>query len=336
MKILQLLLFLFISYSSFAQYTKENVEFYNGQQKLSGTFLTPGLSGKHPVILFLHGSGNMTRMGFESYAEDYAKLGFASLYYDKRGAGQSIPYEDNLNSAYLDVLTDDALAAITYLKTRKDVDTSRIGIWGISQAGWVVTRLATKFPDLGFVVMISGGDAPPYESELFSFKQEFKKQNLSEDDYLKAVEIAESWLLMLGTGDKNQFIMKLDAIEDGSKLKELDNWLRPKIPEDKNFATSSEWVYNYKPANDIQQLKCPILLLFGEKDTDHPTELAIAEWTKGLSHTGNNDITIVNFPNAGHGIRMRENYTGDGRPPFAPGYKETLAGWLFYYLEKKD
>jgi hypothetical protein len=51
-----------------------------------------------------------------------------------------------------------------------------------------------------------------------------------------------------------------------------------------------------------------------------------------LRKAGNDQVTLIVFPGAGHGIRMREGYTGSGQAPFADGYAEVQLGWLWRYL----
>ena len=73
----------------------------------------------------------------------------------------------------------------------------------------------------------------------------------------------------------------------------------------------------------------PILLLFGDRDTQNPTDLSIAAWKGSLERGGNRQFTIKTFPKAGHGIRTWiEGHHEGGRPPFADGYHETMDRWL--------
>jgi dipeptidyl aminopeptidase/acylaminoacyl peptidase len=82
----------------------------------------------------------------------------------------------------------------------------------------------------------------------------------------------------------------------------------------------------------MARIECPILLMFGDRDAEHPTELAVRKWREGLSRAGNDDLTLMVFPGAGHGIRMREGYTGTDRAPFADGYAEAMLGWLWLHV----
>jgi hypothetical protein len=69
--------------------------------------------------------------------------------------------------------------------------------------------------------------------------------------------------------------------------------------------------------------------MFGDRDTDHPTALAAERWRQGLEQAGNHRSTRMIFPGAGHGIRMRDGYTGSGPAPFADGYLDAQVGWLW-------
>ena len=42
------------------------------------------------------------------------------------------------------------------LRAREDVDPERVGLWGISQAGWIMTVAAARSDALAFVIVTSG------------------------------------------------------------------------------------------------------------------------------------------------------------------------------------
>ena len=56
----------------------------------------------------------------------------------------------------IDILAGDALAGVKWLKTRADIDASRIGFVGVSQAGWIMPLAANRSEDIAFIVNISG------------------------------------------------------------------------------------------------------------------------------------------------------------------------------------
>ena len=54
------------------------------------------------------------------------------------------------------------------LAKRPDIDTNRIGIWGISQAGWIIPIVAARAPELDFAVIVSGPLTTLSEENYFS------------------------------------------------------------------------------------------------------------------------------------------------------------------------
>jgi len=311
--------------------TKE-VVFKNGSVELHGTFMIPASAkGNVPAIVFLHGSGPMTRAGFKPYAEEFAKLGFASLFYDKRGTGSS---GGSWLTASLDDLSGDALAAVNYLKSQKEVDSKRIGFWGISQAGWIATKAAAESGDIGFMIIISGGGASPKESEYFSYEKAFEDLGWSELEKKNGFKVVDLYFHYLSTGkDRDKVEARLDEILNSANdpLQPLAKRLKKIVPSQGNQPNWS-WIANYNSASDIAKVNCPMLLMFGDKDKEHPTELAVKKWKEGLKEAGNDKATIMIFPGAGHGLRMREGYKGKGRAPFADGYAEVMIGWLWYHI----
>ncbi len=320
----------FIGFQAVAQvvFSEQDVSFQNGSVELAGTLLVPDVQHRVPAIVYLHGSGPMTRAGFRRYAEIFAKLGVASLFYDKRGTGAST---GSWLSASLEDLAEDALTAIQYLKGQDKIDHERIGFWGVSQAGWIAPLAASRSTDVAFIILNSGGGASPRESELFSYRKGFEKLGLSESEETEALGILDEYFNYLTTGEgRGQLVATLDSISEG-RLHSLANQLKRITPSEKGRHNWS-WVGAYDPMPDIEKIKCPILLMFGDRDKDHPTELAVERWREGLRKAGNDDVSCVVFPGAGHGIRMREGHIGKERPPFADGYEAMQIGWLWLHV----
>ncbi len=307
-----------------ARFATTEVEFHNGDVTLAGSLVVPSTEGPHPAIVFLHGSGPMTRASAASYSERYADLGFASLAYDKRGTGGS---SGSWLSASLADLARDAVAAMDWLEKRADIDPERIGFWGVSQAGWVATQ-ATKFTaDVAFMVIISGGGASPYESEIFSYRTAFEQAGLSAKDQAAGMAMIEKYFGFMATGEGRQDLAAgLEAAAGSAWLPHarLDRIL----PSNEQGRLVWSWVATWDPRPLMEEMTFPILLLFGERDTQTPTALSVERWRESLEKAGNENFTIKLFPEAGHGIRLGHHGADAERPPFAEGYHETMDGWL--------
>jgi pimeloyl-ACP methyl ester carboxylesterase len=323
-----------LGFEAFGQdpgFLSTDVQFHNDTVTLAGTFIAPRGNARHPVVVFLHGSGPVTREGARPYAEEFTKLGLASLIFDKRGSGSS---GGSWLTASLDDLASDALAAVEFVKRLENVDSQRVGFWGVSQAAWVATLAACRSQDIAFMVLISGGGASPHESELFSYRKAFERARLSGSDTADAMRVIGLYFHYLATGENRpQLVAELDSARQKPwyQYATLDRIL----PSETN-RTNWSWVATWDPAVCTQKISCPLLLMFGDKDTDHPTDLAVAGWRDGLSKGGNKNSTVVIFPGAGHGIRMREGFTGQGRAPFADGYPELMIGWLWQHVLHRE
>ena len=54
------------------------------------------------------------------------------------------------------LLASDVVAGVNYLKTRKEVDSSKIGLLGVSQAGWIIPVAAVESEGVSFTTIFSG------------------------------------------------------------------------------------------------------------------------------------------------------------------------------------
>ena len=96
------------------------------------------------------------------------------------------------------------------------------------------------------------------------------------------------------------------------------------------------WVASYKPINDIKKIHFPVLLLFGDSDTENPTQIAVSKWKEGLNRANNRDFTVKIFPGANHGLRIGAHHgPGMGFPKYAEGHLETQLDWLKGNVLKK-
>jgi dipeptidyl aminopeptidase/acylaminoacyl peptidase len=128
--------------------------------KLAAVLQLPPSRGPHPAVVMVHGSGRLTATDMLSTGSRLVAMGFAVLAYDKRGVGRSEGEYSGVgianSEAMFDLLAADALAGVEYLETRPEVDATRIGLFGISQGGWIAPLAASRNKSVAFVVSVSG------------------------------------------------------------------------------------------------------------------------------------------------------------------------------------
>ena len=127
--------------------------------------------GSHAAVIMVHGSGRGMRYDFAGAGARYASIGLAAVRFDKRGVGDSGGRFTDVgpeNSAQVfDVLASDLVSIVDYLLGRTDIDPTRIGLLGVSQAGWIMPLAAARDPDIAFMISTSGAASSVGVSDYF-------------------------------------------------------------------------------------------------------------------------------------------------------------------------
>ncbi len=145
-----------------------DVTFTNGGVTLHGTVVAPPGGTKLPGLVMVHGSGAHSREDYRDQAEAFARQGIATLIYDKRTEGYS-----QFSRSY-STLADDALAAVEALRKRPDVDPARVGVWGLSEGGWVAPLAASRSADVAFVVTLGANGVEPSRQQAWAIENQLR------------------------------------------------------------------------------------------------------------------------------------------------------------------
>lgn len=161
-----------IVFSQSADFTIQDVKFESQGITLAGSILQP--KNSFTAVVIVHGSDPVKRE--MEFAKRLAKEGIAVFTYDKRGVGESGGVyvgpsvgTNNIDTANLNLLAQDANAAVktfrNYLKDKK----IPIGLVGFSQAGWIIPISASKNPQIEFMVLFSCPTITTLEQLRFQF-----------------------------------------------------------------------------------------------------------------------------------------------------------------------
>jgi dienelactone hydrolase len=134
-----------------------NVLFHDHAVLLACRLLLPVGKGPFPAVEIVPGSPATLRDGYDLWAMFYASQGYAVLSCDKRGVGQSTgTYVHDATLANLHNLAADTIAGVTWLRHQPEIDRTRIGLTGGSQAGWVIVLAAAESGRIRFATIQSG------------------------------------------------------------------------------------------------------------------------------------------------------------------------------------
>lgn len=143
-------------------YRSEDVEYNDAENTVhfGATITYPSTGKTYPAAILISGSGQQDRdesiLGHQPFAvlADYlTKMGFAVLRVDDRGVGKTT---GDVNHATSADFAQDVISSLHYLKTRKEIDTNRIGLIGHSEGGLIAAIVAAERRDINFIIMMAG------------------------------------------------------------------------------------------------------------------------------------------------------------------------------------
>jgi hypothetical protein len=280
---------------------EEQVSFDGPGATLSGTVYLPTSQGPHPALVFVHGSGPQIRLDNWPMADRFARAGIVCLSFDKRGTGNST---GDWQQAGFDVLADDVVAAVDALRRRPDIRPDQIGLWGVSQAGWVIPNAANKSNHIAFCIPVSGGAVSPAEQELWRRTQ-----------YLRFFGCDGRLLEAMRRGVAMHF--------QWEQLYKAGRFPIPPL-----FEMEPLDLYLDAPAA-IRRVRQPVLAIFGESDVLTPPRESAAIWANQLQAGGNRDYSVRLFPHATHGLLVSDRpFEVLPESRLAPGYLKTIVDWI--------
>src|SRR6059036_2922297 len=124
--------------------TREDVTFTSRGVPCAGWLYRPDdlpAGRRAPAVLLAHGLSAVKEMGLAAYAERFAAAGFVALAFDYRYFGAS--GGEPRGQLFAAEQVEDVRNALTWLEDRAEVDAERIGLWGSSFGGAIVTYTAT-------------------------------------------------------------------------------------------------------------------------------------------------------------------------------------------------
>ncbi len=327
-------------------YYTEEVSFENSTAgiTLAGTLSLPAKDGVYPAVILISGSGPQNRdeelLGHKPFLvlSDYlTKNGIAVLRYDDRGTALS---NGDFKSAITADFATDASAALAYLKTRKEINTNKIGLMGHSEGGVIAPLIASTDKNVSFIVLLAGTGLPGDEILLLQKALIERASGVSETEIAKGQKTNKGAFEMVKKAktdnqlktDLNRYFQK---IEEENPTAEKDKKAKEQEIQAIENQLSSPWMQyfiQYDPATALVKVKCPVLAMNGSKDLQVPPVENITAIQNALTKGGNKKVTTQIIPNLNH--LFQECTTGspseyaDIQQTFSPIAMKTIVDWI--------
>lgn len=328
-------------------YKVEDVKFENKIDNimLAGTLIMPQEGENFPAVIMITGSGGQNRneelLGHKPFlviADYLTRNGFAVLRYDDRGIAEST---GNHSTATTENFAVDALSAVEFLKTRNEINHSKIGMIGHSEGGMIAPMAAVQSDDVAFIVLMAGpgisGDSILYlQGELIQ-----RAEGTSGEEIRKSANIQRKlFRLIKEINDDEVLKSKIEEIfreeytllsdKDKSKMGDPEAYLQMQM----KTITSPWFKYfvKYDPIPVLEKVKCPVLAINGEKDLQVPPKENLSAIENALKRGGNKNYEIKMLTGLNHLFQTSKTGAiseyGQIEETISPVALETILNWL--------
>jgi hypothetical protein len=254
-----------------------------GGVELDGVIVRPADAGAaRPGIVLVHGAGPHEASDYLGEAEAFARAGIVALAYDKRTDGYSM-----FERSY-ETLAADAIAAVRTLRRHQGVDPGRVGVWGLSEGGWVAPLAAARSEDIAFVVTIAGTGVSPARQEAWA------KANR-----LRAAGVTGS-LLDAYAITATRWAVATDLFAEAT----------------------------HDPVEVLAEVDQPILAIWGADDTTSPPAENLRIFEEALRDRPSGSVRLAVIEGAGHDGRPATADSPSDPHGFAPGYLDLMTSWV--------
>ncbi len=334
---------------SFSQKISESLEFQFEGNTLSGLIEKPVARTSKAVVILIPGYGetNFVEGGwYSSLRNNLVAMGLTVVFWDKMGCGKS---EGEFNAQQpVENSAKEAITAIRTLKKLNITGSDKIGLWGVSRAGWICPLIIGQIP-IDFWISVSGTD----DKENYGY---LLKSNLviNGKEQEEAEKLHEAWMLghqiFCTNGDYEQYLNAIQPLGQDSLCRRLFGYTnetsiteagkKSYLQEQKLFTSkghfdpnSGLWVY----INDFDELllniRCPVLALFGANDAQVDWRKTKKLYEDSIGKNVNSDLTVKVFDQCNHNLQKcitcgyREDLSSL-KWQACDGYYETMEDWL--------
>lgn len=326
-------------------YKSQEIVFTNdsADATLAGTLTWPTDGESFPAVVLLAGGGAHDRdytiarhKFFWVIADDLTRRGIAVLRYDERGVGEST---GDRSEATLRDMASDVLAGVRFLQDNSWIHIDRIGLLGHSEGGMIAQLAARESSDISFVITLGTPGLPGKAYQLQFEESSAGALGMSKPEIAARLEFQKQVFDILSN--------EMDRVVTREKLNELMNSINPPLPEEKRRAslnrfTSPWFLYNlrYDPAAVLQQIDCPVLALFGEKDLHVPPEGNVNALLDVFKMRKNPNDSLVVLPNMNHFFQINSRdivfHYGKIEETISPHVLQRVGDWILNLNKDSD
>jgi pimeloyl-ACP methyl ester carboxylesterase len=262
------------------------------------------------AIVALHGAAEGAKDAalYRHLHELLPPAGIGVVTFDRRGEGEST---GDATRGRFELQVEDALAVVD------GIDAKGVGLWGISQGGWIGPMAAAASDEVAFLVLIASTGVTPAEQMMYAVEKQLRLAGYGDDVIDRALELRrhfEDWVHTRAPEPDERLAADLWAALDEPWVGQL--WLPPTLLDEEGLRL---WIQemDFDPRPSFEKVRVPTLLFYGEADSWTPVQPSVEAWRAARG----NEVEIVVVPEAEHDLTLPDG-------GLSPIYKRTLVDWL--------
>lgn len=316
-------------------YTIERVTLENSGTKLIANLYRPNTNGKHAAVIMVAGSGNHRKEEYNGVADLFASNGIATFTFDKR----NVTSRKGLNLRYVNAdittmkdLVSDVEAAVRFLQTKKDIDTSKIGLMGFSLGAVEVPVVAATHPEISFLVAVSGNATTDKEFIINQGLNKYRENNYDK----RIIEKAQTLYNELFDYAKNR--VNKEGLQIKLNIAYAEKWgqlcFPSQVPNEDELTHILTWNnFEFDPAGFWKEINVPCFIAYGKKDKYIPVERSV-DILQNIFKNKKGLLTLKVYANADHTLRTFPTEGEFEFPKYAEGFVGDLLSWIIKHTKK--
>jgi uncharacterized protein len=260
------------------------------------------------AIVALHGAGEGTRESplYTHLHDLLPPAGIGVVTFDRRGEGEST---GDATRGRFQLQVEDALAVL------RVVDAERVGLWGISQGGWIGPLAAAASDEVAFLVLVASTGVTPSEQMMYAVERQLRLAGYGDDVVERVLDLRRRFEANVHSpGPDEELEADLVAALDEPWFAQL--WLPPMLLDEESRRLWIEEM-DFDPRPIFGHVRVPALLFYGAADSWTPVEPSVEAWRAARGE----EVEIVVIPEAEHDLTLPDG-------SFAPEYDRKLVDWL--------
>jgi hypothetical protein len=212
--------------------------------------------------------------------------------------------------------------SLNYLETRVDVDKKHLGLIGHSEGGEIAPMVASRRKDVSFIVLWAGRALIGAQISTEQSALEMKRQGVDSVSVAAASQLNLDILGLFKSSATQEILdRKITPVFEAWKKEQSPKTLAAlhigagsadDIAKTYDSSYNNGWIrffMTYDPATALAKVKCPVLAINGEKDTQVNAAENLGRIKEILTKSGNKDFEVKAIAGLNHLLQTAN--TGD-------------------------